>query len=90
MHINFVISGKNLSPALRALCEQINRFYPSFVQKTDWLWRTHFTTSALALGDPLDKAALFAGLEQLLQEVFAFEQELKSKLHEDEQAQAGQ
>lgn len=90
VHINFVISGKNLSPALRALCEQINRFYPSFVQKTDWLWRTHFTTSALALGDPLDKAALFAGLEQLLQEVFAFEQELKSKLHEDEQAQAGQ
>ncbi len=85
-----MISGKSLSPALRVLCEKINTFYPATVQKQDWLWRTHFTTSSLALGDPLDKAALFAGLEQLLQEVFAFEKELQSRLLREEPAQTEQ
>lgn len=65
-------------------------FYPASVQKPDWLWRTHFTTSTLALGEPLDKTALFAGLEQLLQEVFAFEKELQSRLLGDPQTRTGQ
>lgn len=80
LRIKFVINARNIPDSFRALCEKVNEFYPAPIQVKDWQWRTHFHTSTFRLPDPLDRAALLSGVEQLLQEVFAFEIDLKAKI----------
>lgn len=62
------------------MCERINEYYPSKVQKAEWQWRTPFRTTAVEIGEELDKDTLFAGLDDCMKEIQAFEAELKQKL----------
>ena len=80
LRINFVLNSYNAPDSFRERCEQINEFYPAPIQAKDWQWRTPFHTSTFQLPDPMDREALLSGMEQLLQEVFAFEADLKAKL----------
>ena len=63
-----------------AMCDRINEYYPSKVQKDEWLWRTPFKTSTVEIGDDLSKEAIFAGLDACLKEIQKFEADLKQKL----------
>ena len=81
LRINFVINAHNAPDSFLELCDQINEFYPAPIQADDWQWRTPFHTSTFQLPDPLDHDVLLSGVEHLLQEVFAFESDLKAKLN---------
>lgn len=78
--IQLAFGSWNMTDAQRAQCERINQFYPSRVQRENWQWRIPFKTKAVPVPDPLDRDALFANLDQCLQEVWAFETDLKEKL----------
>ena len=62
------------------MCERINEYYPSKVQKDEWLWRTPFRTATVDIGEELSKEAIFSGLDECLKEIQAFEADLKQKL----------
>lgn len=78
--IQLAFSSRNLSAAQHAQCDRINQFYPARMQKENWQWRIPFKTKAVPVPDALDRDELFAGLDQCLQKVWAFEKDLKEKL----------
>ncbi len=79
-HIQFAISARNITDDFREICDKINEYYPASVQKEDWQWRAPFKTKAIEIGDDLSKEAIFAGLDECLEEIHAFEADLKEKL----------
>ena len=80
LRINFVINAHNAPDSFLKLCDQINEFYPAPIQADDWQWRT-LPYQYVPAADPLDHDVLLSGVEQLLQEVFDFESDLKTKLN---------
>ena len=78
--IQLSLSSRNMSPELRAQCDRINQFYPSRQQKENWQWRIPFKTKLITVSEPFDRENLFAALDERLQEILAFEQDLKAKL----------
>ena len=63
-----------------AMCDRINEYYPSKVQKAEWQWRTPFKTSTVEIAEELSKETILAGLDKCLSEIQAFEIDLKQKL----------
>lgn len=57
LHIQFVVSAKNLPDNLKTLCNTINQCFPGKKLKDDWQWRTFFTSKSINLDDdtPDDK-----------------------------------
>ena len=78
--IQLAISSLNATEDFMAMCERINEHYPSKVQKEDWQWRAPFKTSTVEIAEVLSKEAIFAGLDECLKEIQAFEADLKQKL----------
>ena len=73
MRIQLSFSAHNIPDTLRAQCERIDALTHIDPIPTGWQWRVTFKTSSVPVADPIDEAALFAGLDVLLQEVQAFE-----------------
>jgi hypothetical protein len=73
-------SSRNATEDFMAMCDRINEYYPSKIQKDGWQWRIPFKTSAVEIAEDLSKAAIFAGLDDCLKEIQAFEADLKHKL----------
>ena len=61
-------------------CERINEFYPSKNNKAGWLWRNPFRTNTFEIEGVFDKDAFFAKLDESLQSICEFEDDLKEKL----------
>ena len=78
--IQLAISSLNATEDFMTMCERINEHYPSKVQKEDWQWRAPFKTSTVEIAEVLSKEAIFAGLDECLKEIQAFEADLKQKL----------
>ncbi|MBR6059121.1 MAG: hypothetical protein IKP58_13220 [Victivallales bacterium] len=78
--IQLAFSSLNATEDFMAMCERINEHYPSKVQKEDWQWRVLFKTSTVEIAEVLSKEAIFAGLDECLKEIQAFEADLKQKL----------
>lgn len=79
--IQFALSAKNANDEFRQICDQINDFYPSkYKDKEDWLWRTPFKTTSFQLTEDVSKADIFIKLDACLDEIIAFEKDLKDKL----------
>lgn len=79
--IQFALSAKNASDEFLQLCTQINDLYPSkYKAKKDWLWRTPFKTNSFEISDNVSKEDVFAKLDACLEEIIAFEKNLKDKL----------
>lgn len=72
--------GMDASQYKDYMCDRINEHYPSKIQKEDWQWRTPFKTSTVEIDEDLSKEAIFAGLDECLKEIQAFEADLKQKL----------
>lgn len=46
-YIQLAISSKNISDDFRAICDNINKYYPAKRGKEDWQWRLPFKTSTI-------------------------------------------
>lgn len=80
VYIQLAFSSRNATEDFMAMCDRINEYYPSKVQKDDWQWRTPFKTSTVEIAEDLSKEAIFAGLDECWKEILAFEEDLKQKL----------
>lgn len=80
IYIQFAISARNATEDFMTICDRINEHYPSKIQKADWQWRTPFKTSTVEIAEDYSKGTIFAGLDECLKEIQAFEADLKQKL----------
>ena len=78
--IQLAFSSRNATKDFMSMCERINEYYPSKIQKEDWQWRTPFKTSTIEIAENLSREAIFAGLNECMKEIQAFEADLKQKL----------
>ena len=78
--IQLALSSRNATEDFMDMCDRINEYYPSKVQKAEWQWRTPFKTSTVEIAEELSKEAIFAGLDGCLKEIQNFEVDLKQKL----------
>lgn len=81
--IQLVFSSKNITDRLKAMCERINVYYPSKVQKENWLWRTQFITKKSKIEEEISEEKIFDQLNKWLGEIKAFEQKLKGHLEQE-------
>lgn len=81
-YIQFSISSRNATDEFFAICDRINQHYPAKMGKEDWQWRTPFKTTTIEIGEEISKEEIFAKLNECLQEIQAFEADLKQKLKE--------
>ena len=78
--IQFAISSRNATPEFLSICEKINDHYPAKFGKEEWQWRTPFKTTTVSIGDQFSKESIYAQLDQSLEEILAFENDLQEKL----------
>ena len=79
-YIQFAINSKNITDEFRAICDEINKYFPAKMGKEDWQWRIPFKTTTIELDEQLDKDSIFSKLDLCLQEIIAFEADVASKL----------
>lgn len=79
-YIQLALSSKEMPEDQLETSDRINEFYPTKWNKEDWQWRTPFRTQTLEFEDLDDKEAIFTKLDTFLQDIDAFETDLRSKL----------
>ena len=80
LYVQLALSSKQMPGDQKETCDRINEFYPSKGNKTDWQWRTPFRTSTFAIDDANDKEAIFKKLDECMQAIQNFEDDLRQKL----------
>ena len=83
VYIQFAISSQNATEEFLMTCDRINEFYPTKKSKDEWKWRSPFRTSTAEIPEDLNQDVIFANLDKCLEEIQAFELDLKQKLMED-------
>ena len=75
------ISSKEMPADQIEMSNRINTYFPTKeTDKEDWAYRVPFQTETISFVDVYDKQAVFAQLDNWLQKIRAFEEELKNKL----------
>lgn len=80
VYIQLSLSSRNATKEFLELCERINEYYPAKFPKEHWQWRSPFKTASIAVNKESSKEEIFARLDTCLEEVKAFEKDLKEKL----------
>ena len=80
VYIRLSISSRNATPEFLETCNRINEYYPSKFGKEEWQWRNPFRSKTVEIGNTVSHETIFAGLDACLEEVLAFEKDLKEKL----------
>ena len=80
-YVQLSISSHNITDEFRVICDRINEFYPAKMGKEEWQYRLPFKTKSFVIGEPLSKEAIFASLDTCLEEILAFESDLRKKLN---------
>ena len=80
VYIQLSLSSRNATKEFLELCERINEYYPAKFPKEHWQWRSPFKTTTIAVNKESSKEEIFARLDTCLEEVKAFEKDLKEKL----------
>ena len=75
-----MISSKNITDDFRNICDNINKYYPAKLKKSNWQWRTPFKTKAFELGEELNEMDIFSKLNSCMNEILAFELDLINRL----------
>ncbi len=83
--VQLAVSSKNIPADLRAVCERINKYFPSRQQKANWQWRTHFSSRHAKADEELSEDKIFDQLTKRFEEVKAFEARLVEKLSNDQE-----
>lgn len=79
-YIQLALSSKEMTQDQLELSDRINAVYPSKYDKPDWQWRTPFRTETISFDDLTDKEEVFARLDESLQSIRIFEEDLQQKL----------
>lgn len=79
MQGQLAINSKNITEEFRAICDEIQKYYPVQSNKTEWDYRTPFKTAIISY-EGLTKEDLFAYLEDCNKRICDFEKELTIKL----------
>ena len=82
--IQLAVSSKNIPADLRAVCERINKYFPSRQQKANWQWRVHFSTKHAKVDEEMSDEKVFEQLAKRFDEVRAFEAKLIIALSDEE------
>ncbi len=82
--MQFSVSSRDIPDDLRDICDRINRVYPSRMQKTNWQWRTPFTTKHSKIGDDKEfsEEKIFEQLTKHFEEIKRFETKLQAALND--------
>lgn len=80
VYISFAISSRNATPEFLSICDRINEYYPAKFGKKDWQWRNPFKSKTVEIDKDITLGKLFADLDSCLEEIKAFEKDLKAKL----------
>lgn len=83
VNVQLSINSQNITDEFRAICNAIQEYYPYRPTVTDWNYRIPFKTNPI-ISTNLDIEQLHAYLDKCLEEIDAFEKELKQKLTEKE------
>lgn len=81
-YIQLALSSKEIPDDLRAICDRINKHYPSKQQKTNWQWRTPYSTKHAKTDEELSEEKIYDQFNKRLEEIKAFELRLKGLLEE--------
>ena len=84
VYIQFAVNSKGLTAEEKQLYEKIYEIFPMGKHSENWSWRLHFKSSKVEIGENISKEAIFKGLDKCYLELLKFEQELISKLKEDD------
>ena len=79
VQVQLSINSKNITDEFRATCDEIQKYFPSKVNNPNWDYRLPFKTKPISI-EGLSKEALFNYLDKCLEEIKAFENDLKVKL----------
>ena len=79
-YIQLALSSKEMPQGQLELSDRINEIYPSKYDKQGWQWRTPFRTETISFDDLADKDAFFTKLDESLQRIWEFEEDLQKKL----------
>lgn len=80
VYIQLAINSKGIPDDFRAICDRINEFYPVRSNKEEWNYRIPFSTKSVELPETLDRTTIYEKLNECLEEILAFEADLKEKL----------
>ena len=83
MYIQLALSSKEMPEDQLETSDRINEFYPSKYDKSEWQWRTPFKTATVEFDDINDKDAVFSKLDECLQEIRGFEDDLNQKIQKN-------
>jgi uncharacterized protein with ParB-like and HNH nuclease domain len=80
--LQLAFSSRNMSEEQKALCEFINKYYPSRKHTNEnWQWRIPFSVNKMIIGEIVSEEAIFAYLDDSFEKVAAFEKDLSKLLH---------
>ena len=79
-YIQISFSSKNIPDNLRAICDEINRHYPSRQQKADWQFRLPFRTKTSKIDFETTEEKIHELLNKKFEEIKAFEAALSAKM----------
>ena len=80
--IQLALSAQNATGGFMELCDRVSAL--SFVRprRDGWKWWTAFRTESVSIGESVDKEKIFEKLDQCMEQVRSFEEELKQALDE--------
>lgn len=81
-YIQISFSSKNIPDDLRAICDEINKYYPSRQQKANWQWRLPFKTKTSKIDFETTEEKIHELLNKKLEEIKAFEVALSAKMNQ--------
>lgn len=83
LYMNLALSSKNIPDDLREICERINEYYPSRVQRAEWQWRCPFVTSRAEITEEMEDEEIVRILNDQYAQLMSFEKDLVEKMGEE-------
>lgn len=78
--LHLSLSSNNIPDDLMQVCDEINKHYPSKVQKENWKWRTPYSGRKIHVDEDMSEEKIFHQLDKELEKIKEFEQDLIAKL----------
>ena len=83
VHIQLALSSSNATEDFLKLCDRISMLPFIRPRRNGWKWWTIYRTESINIGEEIDRAEIFEKLNQEMEQVHAFESQLKQALSEE-------